>query len=132
MKIKDMEPQIEKLGLTMLEVKLNRKGEVRAFVCAIIYKKYDEWSFYNLDQDWCEAQLVVFDQHGHAYITYKEMVNTEGQFNVEYRTCREYKACFINKEEMMRRENMDLKDTDYELPQAEEAVYEEIPCGTEN
>lgn len=124
MKIIDMEPQIDALGLTKLEVKLNIKGKVRAFVCAIIQSGH--WFESILDGNWCLAQLVVFDQHGHAYITYKEMVNTEGQFNVEYRTCREYKACFINKEEMMRREDMDLKDTVYELPQAEEAVFEEI------
>lgn len=123
MKIKDMEPQIEKLGLTMLEVKLNIKGEVRAFICAIIYKEFEDWINSNLDENWCEAQLVVFDSNGKAYITYKELVNTEGRFDVQYRTLHGYKACFINKEEMMRREDMDLKETNYELPQAEEAIY---------
>lgn len=124
MKIKDMEPQIEKLGLTMLEVKLNTKGEVRAFICAIIYKEFEDWINSNLEENWCEAQLVVFDSNGKAYITYKELVNTEGRFDVQYRTLHDYKACFINREEMMRRECLDLVNTEHKL---EDAIYVEIP-----
>lgn len=102
-----MEPQIDALGFAKLEVKLNLKGEVRAFVCAVIEKELDDITIG--DGKYCMARLVVFDNKGKCYITCKEIINTEGQFYVDFINCNGYRVAFINSEEMMRAEDMDLK-----------------------
>lgn len=65
MTIKEMEVQIDRLGLEKLEVRLWMGNQVDVFICAI---KDDEEGEFD-DENQHRGNIVVFDGHGKCYET---------------------------------------------------------------
>lgn len=61
MKLEEMEPKIDMMGLKKLEVKMRRAHEVDYFICTTRKVHYDdgESAFY--------GELIVFENNGHAW-----------------------------------------------------------------
>lgn len=123
MKIKDMEPQIEKLGLRMLEVRLKEDGEVHFFICTEPNPRV--WD----EDDSCNSPLIVFDSKGKCWIAFLDGEWQMGQTFHVYEMINPINGkenLTIEKTGATRHPDYDLKNIIYDVPETEEAVYEEI------
>jgi len=81
MTIKEMEIQIDRLGLEELEVRLWKGNQVDVFICAI---KEDEEGEFD-DENQHRGNIVVFDGHGKCYETTPLALWTKGdEFEMTY------------------------------------------------
>ena len=81
MKLFEMEPKIDKLGLKKLEVRLQRGGRVHWFICSN------------------HGKLVVFDTNGLAFVPiYRLDFDSEAisKIEIDEITTRSYKLVYIN------------------------------------
>lgn len=99
MKIVEMEPQIDAMGLKKLEVKLGRGGQVINWVCASDAKE-DEGKY--------TGHLIVFDASGRAYSTGHVEWNDETLWSINT-AIKNGRPLTINGHHLIRWSQYDLK-----------------------
>lgn len=109
MNIKEMEIQIDRLGLEKLEVRLKKGSEVDVFICAIKDDKEGELE----DEEQHRGSIVIYDGHGKCWTTTQlvlwskggnyEITYSDGLYGEEFLSA-------INGCELKRDKERDLED----------------------